>query len=88
MDGFDPANSYGSVIVAVPDPDSLYQGFAAGLRKTYGKLPVAGIPCFNQEACYVDFPVIILYDKTKSYPTWHRFLQVTHAAIPKLSTPL
>lgn len=44
MEGFDPANSYGSVIIAVPDPDSLYQGFAAGLRKRYGKLPVAGIP--------------------------------------------
>ena len=44
IEGFDPAESYGSVIVAVPDPDSLYHGFAAGLRKTYGKLPVAGIP--------------------------------------------
>lgn len=44
MDGFDPAQSYGSVIIAVPDPDSLYQAFATGLRKTYGKLPVAGIP--------------------------------------------
>ena len=44
MEGFDPANSYGSAIVAVPDPDSLYHNFAAGLRKTYGKLPVAGIP--------------------------------------------
>jgi catechol 2,3-dioxygenase-like lactoylglutathione lyase family enzyme len=44
MDGFDPANSYGSVIVAVPDPDSLYHDFAAGLRKTHGKLPVSGIP--------------------------------------------
>lgn len=44
MEGFDPANSYGSVIVAVPDPDGLYHDFAAGLRKTYGKLPVAGIP--------------------------------------------
>ena len=44
MDGFDPAESYGSVIVAVPDPDSLYHAFAAGLRKVHGKLPVAGIP--------------------------------------------
>jgi catechol 2,3-dioxygenase-like lactoylglutathione lyase family enzyme len=42
--GFDAANSYGSVIVAVPDPDSLYRGFADGLRKAMGKLPVAGIP--------------------------------------------
>jgi len=44
MDGFDPAESYGSVIVAVPDPDGLYHDFAAGLRKKFGKLPVAGIP--------------------------------------------
>jgi catechol 2,3-dioxygenase-like lactoylglutathione lyase family enzyme len=44
MDGFNPADSYGSVIIVVPDPDALYQSFAAGLRKAYGKLPVAGIP--------------------------------------------
>jgi catechol 2,3-dioxygenase-like lactoylglutathione lyase family enzyme len=44
MEGFNPADSYGTVIVTVPDPDSLYKDFAAGLRKTYGKLPVAGIP--------------------------------------------
>ena len=42
--GFNPADSYGSVIIAVPDPDSLYHDFSAGLRKAYGKLPVAGIP--------------------------------------------
>lgn len=44
IDGFDPADSYGSVIIAAPDPDSLYHDFAARLRKSYGKLPVAGIP--------------------------------------------
>ena len=44
MEGFNPAESYGSVIVAVPEPDRLYQDFAGGLRKRYGKLPVAGIP--------------------------------------------
>jgi catechol 2,3-dioxygenase-like lactoylglutathione lyase family enzyme len=44
MAEFDPARSYGSVLIAVPDPDRLYQEFAAGLRKTFGKLPVAGIP--------------------------------------------
>ena len=44
IEGFNPAESYGTVIVAVPDPDSLYHDFAAGLRKTYGKPPVAGIP--------------------------------------------
>ena len=44
MDGFDPAQSYGSVIVVVPDPDALYRAFAAGLRAALGKLPVKGIP--------------------------------------------
>ena len=44
IDGFDPAKSYGSAIVLVPDPDALYAAFAAGLRQRYGKLPVAGIP--------------------------------------------
>ena len=44
MDGFKPEDSYGTVIIAVPDPDSLYQAFAAGLRKAHGKLLVSGIP--------------------------------------------
>jgi catechol 2,3-dioxygenase-like lactoylglutathione lyase family enzyme len=44
IEGFNPADSYGSVIIAVPDPEGLYRAFAAGLRETYGKLPVAGIP--------------------------------------------
>lgn len=44
IENFDPADSYGNVIVVVPDPDALYHAFAAGLRAAYGKLPVAGIP--------------------------------------------
>lgn len=41
---FDPVDSYGSVIVVVPDPDALYQAFANGLRAAYKKLPTVGIP--------------------------------------------
>ena len=44
IDGFEPADSYGTAIVVVPDPDALYRDFAAGLRRAHGKLPVAGIP--------------------------------------------
>jgi hypothetical protein len=44
IEGFDPAQSYGSAIVVVPDPDRLYRDFAAGMREMFGKLPVAGIP--------------------------------------------
>ena len=44
MDGFNPEDSYGTTIITVPDPDSLYHSFAAGLRKAHGKLLVSGIP--------------------------------------------
>ena len=44
MDGFNPEDSYATVIIVVPDPDSLYQHFASRLREKFGKLPVKGIP--------------------------------------------
>lgn len=44
MEGFNPANSYGSVIIVVPDSETLYQTFAAKLRASYGKLSVVGLP--------------------------------------------
>jgi catechol 2,3-dioxygenase-like lactoylglutathione lyase family enzyme len=44
IEGFNPAESYGSVIVAVPDAESLYRAFATRLRETFGKLPAVGIP--------------------------------------------
>lgn len=42
--GFDPSQSYGSVIVAVPDLDALHDDVTARLRAVYGKLPATGIP--------------------------------------------
>ncbi|MBG0831343.1 VOC family protein [Planomonospora sp. ID67723] len=44
LDGFDPANSYGSCLVFVPDTGTLFESFAAGMRAAYGKLLVSGIP--------------------------------------------
>ncbi|GAB2960741.1 hypothetical protein GCM10027280_56940 [Micromonospora polyrhachis] len=41
---FDPEQSYGTCLVSVPDIGALYQAFAEGMRATYGKLLVAGIP--------------------------------------------
>lgn len=43
-DGFDPEQSYASVIIVVADADALYRAFASGLRAAYGKLPRSGIP--------------------------------------------
>ncbi|HEY8597006.1 MAG TPA: VOC family protein [Thermomicrobiales bacterium] len=44
MDGFIPANSYGSCLIGVPDADALYAAFRDGLRGLYGKVPTSGIP--------------------------------------------
>ncbi len=44
IDGFDPAQSYASVIIVVPDPDTLHASFVEGLRAAFGRLPTAGIP--------------------------------------------
>jgi hypothetical protein len=42
--GFDPEESYGSVIIVVADADELYRCFADRLRTAYGGLPTSGIP--------------------------------------------
>ena len=44
IDGFDPAGSYASVIVVVPDAEALHRQFADGLRAHLGRVPVAGVP--------------------------------------------
>lgn len=44
MDGFDPADSYGTCVVLVPDVGEVHAAFTAGLRERYGKVPVQGIP--------------------------------------------
>jgi catechol 2,3-dioxygenase-like lactoylglutathione lyase family enzyme len=42
--GFDPATSVSSVIVVVPDAGALWDHFAGGLRRHYGRVPGAGVP--------------------------------------------
>jgi hypothetical protein len=48
IDQFEPAESYGSVIIQVPDPDEFYQSFAAGLRTAYGKAAGVGDPAHSE----------------------------------------
>ncbi|MFC6150056.1 MULTISPECIES: tetratricopeptide repeat protein [Mumia] len=44
MDGFDPADSYGTCVVLVDDTEPWFEAIAAGLRERFGKLPLTGIP--------------------------------------------
>ncbi|MCP2287552.1 hypothetical protein [Nocardia amikacinitolerans] len=44
MPDFEPEDSYGTCVVLVPDTGELFDAFAAGMRKTHGKLLISGIP--------------------------------------------
>ena len=44
MDGYDPAQSYSTCVVIVPDINELFEAFAAGMRAVHGKLLISGIP--------------------------------------------
>ncbi len=44
LDGFDAATSYASVIITVPQLEQLHESFKEGLRSSYGKVPIKGIP--------------------------------------------
>ena len=44
MPGFDPADSYGSCLVLVPDVVGLHRAFAEGMRAAYGKVLISGTP--------------------------------------------
>jgi catechol 2,3-dioxygenase-like lactoylglutathione lyase family enzyme len=44
VDGFDPADSMGTVVWLVPDTAALHRAFAAGLREALGRVPLSGIP--------------------------------------------
>jgi hypothetical protein len=44
MPEFEPADSYGSCLVIVPDTAELYRAFAEGMRAAHGKILVSGLP--------------------------------------------
>ncbi|PWK83413.1 hypothetical protein C8D88_111298 [Lentzea atacamensis] len=44
MDGYDPAQSYSTCLIIVPDTSELFEAFAAGMRAVHGKLLISGIP--------------------------------------------
>ncbi|MBW4717976.1 hypothetical protein [Saccharothrix obliqua] len=44
MEGFNPADSYGSCVVLVPDTAVTHREFAEGLRAAFGRVPLSGIP--------------------------------------------
>lgn len=41
---YEPKNSYSTCLVLVPDLAGLHRAFSDGLRRHYGRVPVAGIP--------------------------------------------
>ncbi|AKF02955.1 bleomycin resistance protein [Sandaracinus amylolyticus] len=44
MPRYDPATSYSTCYIRVPDPDALHASFAAGLKRALGRVPIRGMP--------------------------------------------
>lgn len=44
LDGHRPEDSHSTCGVVVPDTQPLFDAFAAGLRSTYGRVPISGFP--------------------------------------------
>ncbi|WP_437729831.1 hypothetical protein [Sorangium sp. So ce1335] len=44
MKKLDPRQAYTTCLALVPEVEELHEAFAEGLRKAYGKVPVAGLP--------------------------------------------
>jgi catechol 2,3-dioxygenase-like lactoylglutathione lyase family enzyme len=81
IDGFDPAGSYASVIITVPDAEALYGQFADGLRAHLGRLPTAGIPRLlrprRKQGTATGFTVVDVGGN------WLRFYRAADAAAPE-----
>lgn len=81
IDGFDPAGSYASVIITVPDAEALYGRFADGLRAHLGRLPTAGIPRLlrprRKQGTATGFTVVDVGGN------WLRFYRAADAAAPE-----
>lgn len=50
LDGHTPESSHSSCLVIVDDTGQIWEEFAAGLRKAYGKLPIKGFPRITRRA--------------------------------------
>ncbi|WP_437720147.1 hypothetical protein [Sorangium sp. So ce861] len=44
LKGLDPREAYSTCLVLVPEVERLHETFSEGLRRAYGKVPVAGFP--------------------------------------------
>jgi catechol 2,3-dioxygenase-like lactoylglutathione lyase family enzyme len=47
MKGLDPETSFSTCYVETTDVETLYEAFSAGLRETYGRVPLRGVPRMN-----------------------------------------
>lgn len=74
MKGYEPANSYTTCLILVPDIASLHKAFADGLRAHYGKVPISGIPRItkpNNKNAHGDTRFIVV----DPGGNWLRFIQ-------------
>lgn len=90
IDGFDPAESYGTCLVIVPDTGALYTAFAEGMRAVHGKVLVSGIPRMTRPRKRKNTGDVSGFSVVDPGGNWIRIFQATGepAPLPEASSKL
>lgn len=75
LEGFDPAQSYGSCLVVTPDLEGLHGAFAKGLRGAHGKVPVSGIPRMTRPRKRKNYDGVSGFSVVDPGGNWIRFVR-------------
>jgi hypothetical protein len=87
MPDFTPEDSYGSCVVLVPDTGALFAAFAAGMRKTHGRLFVSGIPRMTRPRKRKNAANVAGFTLVDPGGNWIRFFRNTAAADDSTDEP-
>jgi catechol 2,3-dioxygenase-like lactoylglutathione lyase family enzyme len=77
MDGFDPAESYGSCLVLTSDIAGLHRAFADGMRAAYGRVLVSGTPRMTRPRARKNYDGVSGFSVIDPGGNWIRVVQNT-----------
>jgi hypothetical protein len=88
MPDVDPADSYGSCLILVPDVGALHRAFADGMRAAYGKVLISGLPRMTRPRVRRDTGRLTGFSVIDPGGNWIRIAQAAPAPAPGPAGPL
>lgn len=82
LDGHTPESSHSSCLVIVDDTGDIWEEFAAGLRESYGKLPIKGFPRITRPRARKNADGLSGFSLIDPAGNWLRFFQDRIAETP------